>query len=264
MSYKLVAADMDGTLLNSKDIITKRTQDSIKELVNKGIVFTICTGRPIQGIERYNKILKLDAPFITYNGAMIVESISKDVLFQKNLTNNDAKKIYQLGQELKTTIIIWSNNKLYVNSINKRTQNYKKLSLVEPIIIDDIEKIANDGITKILWYDEVEKIRKYESTVYKEVSDGVNFCTSKPIFLEFFNSSVSKAVALKKIGDLLNIRKEEIIAIGDGFNDLPMLEYAGLGVAMGNAPKKIKERCHFITKSNDDDGVASFIEKHFL
>jgi len=262
MSYKLVAVDMDGTLLNSKDIITKRTQDSIKKLVNKGIVFTICTGRPIQGIEQYNKLLKLDAPFITYNGAMIVKSISKDVLFKQNLTINDAKKIYQLGQEFKTTIIVWSNNKLYVNKINDLTQKYKKLSTVEPIIVKDIETIVSDGITKILWYDEVEKIKKFESKLFKEISDGVNFCTSKPIFLEFFDKRVSKGVALKKIGEFLNIRKEETIAIGDGFNDLPMLEYAGLSVAMKNAPNEIKEKCNFITKSNDDEGVANFIEKH--
>ena len=254
---------MDGTLLNSKNIITKRTQNSINAIVKRGIIFTICTGRPIQGIEPYNKILKLDAPFVTYNGAMIIQSISKDVLFKQDLNINDAKRIYQLGQKLNTTMIIWSNNKLYVNKINERTQNYKKLSMVEPIILEDLESLANGGITKILWYDEVEKINQYKSIVEKEVSDGINFCTSKPIFLEFFNKRASKAIALKIIENLLNIRKEEIIAIGDGFNDLPMLEYAGLGVAMGNAPQEIQEKCKYVTKSNDDDGVAEVLESFY-
>jgi len=252
---------MDGTLLNSKDIITKKTQNAINAIVKKGIVFTISTGRPIQGVMSYNNILKLDAPFITYNGAMIIQSRTKEVLFKQDLNFMDAQKIFEFGQKLKTTVIVWSNNQLYVNKMNERTQRYQQLSMVKPIVIKDFDSLAHGGVTKIIWYDDIEKIQKFESIVAKENIDGVNFCTSKPIFLEFFNKHVSKAVALKKIGDLLRIRKEETIAIGDGFNDLSMLEYAGLSVSMGNAPQIIKEKCHYVTQSNDNDGVATFLEK---
>lgn len=261
MQYKLVAVDMDGTLLNSQGIITEKTVNSIQKAVEKGVIFTICTGRPIQGVERFNSILKLDAPFITYNGAMIVMGKSKEILYEQGISAEDARSIFKWGRKFKTTIMVWSNNQLYANEINERVNDYKKLSGVEPVLIENEEEIIHNGITKILWYDDADKINYYQSVLKDKLGDGVNYCTSKPIFLEFVDKRVSKAVAMEKLGEHFGIKSNEMIAIGDGFNDLPMIEYAGMGVAMGNAPDMIKEKADYVTLSNDEDGIAYVLDK---
>lgn len=261
MQYKLIAVDIDGTLLNSQGDITEKTVNAIQRVVEKGVLFTICTGRPIQGVERFNRILNLDAPFITYNGAMIVMGKSKEILYEQGLSPEDARSIIHWGKKLKTTIMVWSNNQLYASELNERAHDYKKLSTVEPILLENEEAIIQKGITKILWYDDIDKIDYFQSVLKDQLGDGVNYCTSKPTFLEFFDKKVSKAIAMEKLGEHFGISSEEMIAIGDGFNDLPMIEYAGLGVAMGNAPDLIKEKANFVTLSNDEDGIAYVLDK---
>ncbi len=259
MRYRLIAVDMDGTLLNSEGKITKKTMDAIRSLNNTDIIFTISTGRPIHGVKKYNNQLLLTGPIITYNGAMIVNAETQEILFEEGLKREDAEKILELGERADVTMCIWSNNQLYGNRLDNRIHDYKKLSGVEPLLADK-EQLLNQGITKILWYDDIDRIQQFCRDLSSETFSQVTFCTSKPIFLEFFSSKVSKAIAMEKIGELYNIRREEMIAIGDGLNDLSMIEYAGLGVAMGNAEQAVKDRAQYITASNNEDGVAQVIE----
>ncbi len=259
MKYRLIAVDMDGTLLNSQGSITEKTIAAIHKVVDKGVLFTICTGRPIQGVERYYDVLDPHSPVITYNGAMIVMGKSREILYKQDLDPSDARDVLAWGKKLGTTVIAWSDNKLYANELNDRVHDYKKLSMVEPILITDEEELFINGVTKFLWYDDAEKIKHFQGVLADKLGKGVTFCTSKPTFLEFFDSRVSKAVAMEKIGEHFGIRREEMVAIGDGFNDLSMIEYAGLGVAMGNAPEEIKKKATFVTLSNDEDGIAHFI-----
>ena len=265
MKYKLIAVDMDGTLLNDKGDITPETVAAIKSAVLSGVVFTVSTGRPIQGVDKYNGLLGLNAPTITYNGAMIVQSDTKKVLFSKTLLYSDAMKILNSGMRMGTTMCVWAHNKLYCNVHNERVDFYRSISDVEAIAIDDYEALAKSGITKILWYDDVDTLADMQKQL-KEISfEKVTYCTSRPVFLEFFNSDVSKAEAMKKIGEMYSIKREEMIAIGDGYNDLPMIEYAGLGVAMANAPDGVKQHADYVTQhSNNRDGIAEVIKKFVL
>ena len=264
MEYKLIAADMDGTLLNQCGEITPRTQEAIRKAVAKGVIFSVSTGRPIQGVGIYQHILNLKAPFITYNGAMIVASDTHEILFRQELEKEDARKILKAGRDYNTTMCVWSGNKLYGNVLNDRIHDYKKLSRVEPELIEDEEALLEQGITKILWYDEADSILRWQDELAIKDFTSTAFCTSKPVFLEFFHSQVSKALALEKIGEMYHISREEMIAVGDGFNDLSMIEYAGLGVAMGNAPEEIKKKAAYVTSSNEEDGIACVIEKFIL
>jgi Cof subfamily protein (haloacid dehalogenase superfamily) len=264
MAYKLMAVDIDGTLLDSKGNLTEETKKAIKSGVDKGLIFTISTGRPMQGVEHLNSLLNLDLPFITYNGAIVVMGKSKKVLYKRNLTFEDSKVIVELGRKYKTTMMIWADNKLFVTEINDRTEKYKGISKVEPVLINDIDGLIKNGVTKILWYDEVEKIEEYHAEMGKFLDGRVNYHTSNPMFLEFVDINASKAIALEKIGEHYGISRDEMIAVGDGFNDLSMIEYAGLGVAMANAGKAIKAKADFITLSNDEDGVAHVIYKFVL
>jgi hypothetical protein len=120
------------------------------------------------------------------------------------------------------------------------------------------------GINKLLWYDEIERINAFEKEMHDLLGPSVNFHTSQPFFLEFVDVNASKAIALEKLGAYYGIQREEMIAIGDGFNDLSMIEYAGLGVAMENAPEEIKRIADYVTLSNENDGVAYVIEQFIL
>jgi Cof subfamily protein (haloacid dehalogenase superfamily) len=160
--------------------------------------------------------------------------------------------------------VIWAGNQLYVNELNKRTEKYAQLSGVKPQVYSDIKELISIGVSKVLWNDEIERINGFERRLNGLLSPSVNFHTSQPIYLEFVDQKVSKAIALEKMGEFYSIRREEMIAIGDGFNDLPMIEYAGLGVAMGNAPEEVKDAADYITRSNDEDGVAKVIDLFVL
>lgn len=264
MAYKLMAVDIDGTLLNSKREITENTKKAIKLGVENGLIFTIATGRPIQGVEYLNKMLDLDVPFITYNGAAVVMGKSREILYEQNLSQMHAKAIIDLGEKYGVSVMIWKGNSLYVKRLDERTEYYKKIARVEPILTNDVNELIKDGVTKILWFDDAEKIEKYQEEVGKIFGKSINYHTSQPFFLEFNDINASKAIAMEKLGEHYGIKKNEMIAIGDGFNDLSMIEYAGLGVAMENAPDAIKEKADYITLSNDNDGVAHVIYKFVL
>lgn len=264
MTYKLMAVDIDGTLLNNHDELTENTKNAIRLGVEKGLIFTIATGRPIQGIESLNKALNLDVPFITYNGAMVVFGKSRKVIYEQKLSPKDARDIIELGEKYQVTTMVWKDNGLHVAKLNERVNKYKMISGVEPIVTDDMEKLIENGVTKILWYDEVEKIEQYQQEIGKHLSGNVNFHPSRPYFLEFVDINASKAIAMEKLGQYYDIKQSEMIAVGDGFNDLSMIEYAGLGIAMANSPDEVKERADYITLSNEEDGVAHVINKFIL
>ena len=235
MIYKFAAADMDGTLLNDKNEITPYTIETIRQAAAQGLIFSICTGRPIQGVERYQKQLGIQGPVITYNGAMILDSADGRVLYRQELKADDARLILEAGLNYDTTMCIWSDNRLYGNKLNDRIQEYSQATKVTPLLMPSINKLLAQGITKILWYDDVSQIQQIEKELRKTAHfHNVTFCTSKPFYLEFFSSKVSKAAAIDCIGKLYDFTPAETIAIGDGFNDLSMIRYAALGVAMAN------------------------------
>jgi hypothetical protein len=270
MTYKLLAVDIDGTLLDSKGNLTDETIKAVNQGIEKGLIFTISTGRPIQGLKALIEKLGLvqDLPFITYNGAMVIMWRSKDILFECSLKHEDALNIIELGKKLGPTVMVWTDNRLYASELNDRAYKYSSISTVEPLLLpkdkDEMVNIIRKGVTKVLWYDEVEIISKYYSEIGKYLSDEVNFHTSQPYFLEFVHSSASKAKAMKKLGEHFGIKQSEMIAVGDGLNDLSMIEYAGLGVAMENANEEVKQKADYITLSNDNNGVANVIYKYIL
>ncbi len=264
MDYKLIALDMDGTLLNSKKEISDRNIKAIGAAQEKGVIVVIATGRAVQGIEKYNSVLKLKNPVIAYNGAVIFDLGTNKTIFEKSLELRDAKKIIEKGRDYNTTMCIWSKNQLYVNELNDRVKDYKKLSGIEPILMQNEDILCSQGITKILWYDTVERIEGFYTGFREDSFEKVGYCKSMPYFLEFFNKEVSKAVAVAKIAEIYGISPYEIIAVGDGENDVAMIEYAGLGAAVTNADNMLKAKAKIITKSNDDDGVAEVIEQYIL
>ena len=262
--YKFIAVDMDGTLLNSKGEIDPLTKKAILAAKKRGVLVTISTGRPIQGVRKYIQELEITAPVITYNGAVIVDPKKDQILYQKGLSKEDARQVIEEGLSRKVSLILWAKNALYVNRIDENVKKYQQLSGNTPIIVENYDKIIELGITKILWIDEADTIKKYREALATTIRKSVHYCTSKTTFLEFFDAGVSKADALEYIRKEYRMSRQEMIAIGDGYNDLSMIEYAGLGVAMGNAESGVKRRADFVTKSNDENGIAHVINRFVI
>lgn len=261
MTYKLLALDIDGTLLNSNGKVCKSTIEAIKRVKNKAIMVTISTGRPIQGVYKYIDLLGLKAPIITYNGAMIIDSETKEIIYDQQLKEEDSRQIIELGLSYDTTLVIWSNNKLYVNRIDDYITAYQSLSGEQARVVEDYEVLYKAGVTKVIWVNKAETLIRYQDEISAVMNLSISYCTSKPHYLEFFDSHVSKAKALEFIGNRNDISKEEMIAIGDGNNDIEMIEYVGMGVAMENATDRVKDVSNYITTSNDDKGIYNALQK---
>jgi hypothetical protein len=176
----------------------------------------------------------------------------------------DAKSVYKLGLKYDTSIMVWVENKLFACRLDERAKRYGEQAKTPAVLLENIDEVMKNGVTKILWYDNVDTINRYVGEVGALLNDSINYHTSKPFFLEFVDKKASKAIALQRIGEHYNISREETIAVGDGFNDLSMIEYAGLGVAMGNAPDAIRQKADYVTLTNDEDGLAYVIRKFIL
>jgi len=259
--YKLIAIDIDGTLLNHTKNVTVETKQAINFASKKGIHVVLATGRPVQGIYDLYEQLDLDTPAITYNGAIVLAHKKGPVIYECPLSPSNTKAIIEKGKQLKTTIAIWYDSKLYTNKLNERAKEYSTISNISPILYNNDTDILQNGATKILYYDDETIVEKYMLDLKDTFSSDVLYHTSRPYFLEFVNSKVSKAIALEKVGEFLDIKQDEIIAIGDGFNDLSMIEYANLGIAMGTAPEEVKRKAQYVTSSWVDNGVATAIYK---
>lgn len=263
MKYKAIATDLDGTLLNDEKQISEVNRKAIDYAISKGVIIIPCTGRAVQGITRFEALRKLNSLAVAYNGGMITNLKDGSTVYHCPLTENDARFIINSGLEFDTNICVWIDNKLFCNKINKYTLEYSKISNIPPVKFDSFSHISDRIITKVLWYDDELRIQSFLTNMRKSVSPLVTCCTSKPWFLEFFNSRTSKSLALEKICEFYGINLSEVIAVGDELNDISMLKAAGLSVAVENAVDELKIQADIITASNNDNGFSKLVYDFF-
>ncbi len=264
MEYKLIAIDMDGTMLNSNHEVSKENVDMVKKAISQGKEVVISTGRSSVALKRYVEQFDFKSPFIVYNGAGLKYLDTEDYLARTDLEFEIAKAVCTKGLELGTTVLLWADDQLYVTGSKDGIKFYAFHSGTEFVEIESVDELKGKGIHKVMFSDSVENIRKmYNVFVEEEFSDS-NFTISIPQILEFFNKNASKGDAVLNYAKSLGINQEEIICIGDGMNDITMVKMAGLGVAMGNACEELKAVADYVTKTNDEHGVAHVIEKYML
>ena len=261
MDIKLVAFDMDGTLLNNAHQTSLDTIKVLRKLKEKKIISVICTGRSLPGLSMFDQLLNLNMPMILYNGSLVLDQ-EKNILMAYNLPLEEAIKIWNFAKDNNANITLWSNNKIYCNRINQHTLNYSERYCLPIEKIDNFINFAqNNQISKMCFNDTPENIINLKLKVKKIKNLDVNYCISNPFMLEFFNKEASKANALKCLGEYYNIKPNQMMAFGDGENDIDMLDYVGFGVVMDNALGDVKKHGKYITKSNDEDGVVYAINK---
>lgn len=266
--YKLIAIDMDGTLLTSDKKISERTKKAIKEARKKGVYVVLASGRPIDGLLKYLEELDLlsdDDYVLSYNGCLVQKSKSREVICDVTIKGEDLSYLYNLSREIGVNIHAFSKERGLITPKNSKYTQYEAdqnfITLTE-VSHDNIDN--NEDIIKIMMIDEPEILEAGIKKLPKELSDKYSMARSAPFFLEFFNKNADKGVGVKLLAEHLNIKREEVITMGDAMNDYPMIKYAGLGVVMKNGSDELKEIADYITDTNDNDGVAKVIEKFVL
>jgi Cof subfamily protein (haloacid dehalogenase superfamily) len=267
--YKLVAIDIDGTLMNDRKEITKEVNDAIQAAKAKGVKVVICTGRPIVGVQSIIEELKLndeDDYVITFNGALVQNTHTYDVETQITLKYENLKELYELSVKLESPLHYFDTENLYTpnKEISPYTIHEAHINQI-PLHYRPIDEVPEDmTIPKVMFIDEPERLNTHIGKIPEEFWDKYTFVKSTPFFLEILDPSAGKGNAVKQLAEKLGIKREEVICIGDGENDLSMIEYAGCGVAMANAESIVKEAAQFHTLSNNENGVAHAIEKLVL
>ena len=262
--YKMIAADMDGTLLNDESVLTPRTKAAIIKVVESGLLFVAASGRSMRGLEMVNELFEKDMPFISFNGATVLMGKSRKVLSSKYLSFNLANEVYDIGMSREIPMILWSDSHLWASRDCKITRKYREGYGVDMKIISNMADLKDEGIFKMFWIDSKENIQHFQIEMKAHFGEKVNCHSSRPIFLEFVSPEASKGDAMVEVGKKFGIDRSEMIAVGDGYNDISMLSYAGLGVAMGNAPDDVKAVCGHVTLSNNADGAAVVMEEYLL
>lgn len=275
MKYKLIAMDMDGTLLNSQKQVTEYTKDVLRKAADKGVKLVVCTGRIFTSAKSYARIIGTKAPIIASNGAYIREKDREEVIYEKYINKEKLLNIIRISREWGFYPHIYTIDTIYSEKLIHSSLNYSKWNETVPEdekinikIVDSLEEIVNkngESFLKVVVMaqdDEIERLQQLKNYI-KEHIDVAVFSSYMNNF-EVMDKEVSKGRALEILAGFYNLSKDEIICFGDNENDKTMFEFAGFPVAMGNAEDELKKIAAYITDSNDDDGVAKAIEKIVL
>ncbi|MEJ6400161.1 sugar-phosphatase [Nicoliella lavandulae] len=265
MDIKLIAIDIDGTLVDDEKVLREPTKQAIAAARAKGIKVVLCTGRPISGVEKYLEELSItgeDEYAITFNGST-VQSADGNIITNHTITYDDFVDTEALSRKLGVNFQIETTEAIYAFNRDLSPYTVYESAIVRlPIKYRTPEDIKPElTITKSMYVSTPEKITHAKENIPSYISDKLYVVQTEPFFLEFLNKNISKGNALKELTNKLNLKPENVMAIGDQGNDLSMIKYAGLGVAMGNAIDDNKAAAQFVTKTNTENGVAYAINK---
>lgn len=268
MKYKLLVLDLDGTLTNSKKEITDQTYNALIKAQEKGVKVILASGRPTYGVAPIANVIKLDkyeGYILSYNGGEIIDWKTNEVMYEKVIDKDIIPYLYDCAKKNNFAIVTYDGK--YVITENPEDEYVLKealLNVMEPKKVTNFLDAVKHPIAKCLIVGEPSRLAKLEKEMYDNLNERMGVFRSEPYFLELVPKGIDKAQSLSVLLSEIGISKDEMITIGDGFNDLSMIKYAGLGIAMANAQDIVKENADFITKTNDEDGVAYAINKFIL
>lgn len=268
MKYKLLVLDLDGTLTNSKKEITQQTKDTLIKAQEAGLKVVLASGRPTYGVAPLANELELqkyEGYILAYNGGEIIDWETRKLMYEKQLDSDLLPYLYRCAKENDFAIVTYENE--YVLTEKPDDEYVLKEALLNVMKIkkvDNFLEAVKHPIIKCLIVGEPTRLAQLEKEMYEKLKDRMGVFRSEPYFLELVPKGIDKAQSLSVLLEEIGMTKGEMIAIGDGFNDLSMIQYAGLGIAMKNAQDVVKQAADFITLSNDEDGVAYAVKKFYL
>ncbi|MGG1616598.1 Cof-type HAD-IIB family hydrolase [Paenibacillus sp. NRS-1781] len=262
--YKLIAIDIDDTLINDQKEVTPATQLALEAAVAKGVVVTLATGRAYASAKQLARQTGLNVPIITYQGALIKNLLDENVLYERYVPLVAARRLYEFCVERNLHLQTYIDDKLYTREDNQKIKDYTALNSTEYFVEPVFSKLIELPTPKMLIIDEPEVLDKLIPELRELLGNEVHITKSKPHFLEIMHHEGTKGHALTFLANHYGCDLSETIAIGDSWNDHEMLECAGLGIAMENAIPDLKKLADYITSSNNEDGVKHAIDKFVL
>lgn len=262
---KLVAFDLDGTLVGKSLDIRPRVLDAVAAMREQGVRGCVVTGRMYKAALPFVRKLRFTAPVICYQGAAVIDCETDDVLQDVPLPNREALEAEAYARKHGLHIQLYANDKYYCESLNPYVELYAKISGVEPVIVPSLARQFEDwGATKACMIAEPDVILEHLPHVREMLGDRAYVTRSIAYFLEIMNARVNKGRSLRIVADHLNIEMDDVMAIGDSWNDAPLLEAAGTGIAMGSAPEELRAVADVVVSDVENDGVAEAIERFVL
>ncbi|SET14739.1 Cof-type HAD-IIB family hydrolase [[Clostridium] polysaccharolyticum] len=265
MAYEILVLDIDGTLTNSEKLITGKTKEALFALQERGHKVVLASGRPTPGIIPVAEQIRLKeygGYILAYNGAKVLNCQTGEVIYEKSLPKESIKEIYDAAKEFKTGLL--SYDKEGIITPREPDEYIQKEAMINHLPIkkvDNFVEYIDYPVNKCLLTENGLYLAEVEKELKNRFRGKLNVYRSEPFFLEIMPENIDKAYSLGKLLEKLGMTKDQMICCGDGYNDLSMIEYAGMGVAMANANDQVKEAADFITLSNDEDGVAHVIDR---
>lgn len=273
MKYKLVVTDMDGTLLNSNGQVPVENQKAFKALQDKGIHVAVATGRIYTSARVFARYLGITTPIIACNGAVVKDLKTEKIIYESHLSKEDCIRILDICKKYSLYNHFYTLETFYAEKLEKGSLKYsewnktlKEEDQIDIRLIDDAYGVVKNETDNIYKFQAISDDPSLLIKVREELETipTVSISQSWHNNVEIMNKGVAKGVAVKNLAESLGVKREEIICFGDNENDISMLEYAGLGIAMGNSENLVKERADYVTLTNDENGVAAALEKFVL
>lgn len=265
MAYKLIAMDLDGTLLNDQKVITEKTKAALMAAQNKGIRLALASARPSPGLFRERDALDMqnfNGILMSYNGGRIVDAETGKVLFETSMDLQETKQVLRQLEKLPVTPILDDGAKFYVTDKDGYKVDYECRN--NNMICSEVGNLA-DFLTfapiKILMSVQPEELPIVQKQIAAFLPESLTVVQTAAFYLEIIPKVINKGQGIRDICKVLDMEPAEVIAFGDAENDIPMLRAAGMGVAMGNAQETVKAAADMVTLSNNDDGIAAALEK---
>lgn len=261
----LLAIDLDGTLVEPRRPVRQAVIDAVKRAMAAGVRATLITGRMYVGTRPFVLALDLDGPIVCYQGAVIADARSGRFEREVPLANAVALRLYEAAKSGGYHVQFYRDDRFYVEEDNAYAQLYARTSGIEPIVVASLPaEFAGRDSTKVNIVTDADKTPAALVAMQAAVGADAYVTRSNPEFVEMLSPLVDKGLALRIVAERVGVPIERVMAIGDSYNDIPLLQTAGFGVAMGSAPPELKAEADAVVGDVEHDGVAEAIDRFVL
>ncbi len=264
MDIKMIVFDLDGTLLDIDHQLQQKTIEAVEMIRDMGIRTLVATGRMYCSAKPHTDRLGIIDPIITYNGALVVDPKTQQEIFHEPIPFKIAEKITKMVVKNDYHLQLYIDDKLFVSEENKFTDRYEDISGIKANAVGRLDEFLEEEPTKMLIIEEDEdKQVEINNFLIENFADQIELSSSYPSFIEITKKDMSKAVPVQKLAAEFGIKQEEVMAFGDGLNDLKMIEWVGQGIAMQNAHPELQEHADDTAPDHNELGIARYLKQHF-